>query len=210
LEVTHGYEHGWHPHIHALLFTGSPLTEVQIADLRAFLYKRWSAMVEKAGYGRPSPEHGLTICHGQNAGHYVAKMTRQGLAQELIGSQNKSAHPGHRSPVEIFADYAKYEMPADRVLILEYFAAMSGSRQMTWSNNGFRKKYLPPEQSDYDIVQARKDGQVVQIISIEGQTWDRLTKDACHWTLRIKQAYKLSGRQGVVDFLDKILDDIPP
>ncbi|GAH95538.1 unnamed protein product, partial [marine sediment metagenome] len=208
LEVTHG-KNGWHPHIHSLLFTRQPLTDAQRAALQEFLYRRWADYVERSGYRRPTPEHGLTLCHGENAGNYIAKITKQGFAEELTRSDSKAGRNGSRSILQIVDDYGEYGRASDEALIREWFEAMPGSRQLTWSK-GFRNRYLPPEQSDFDLAQDKDDPQAELIIRIAGAAWDRLTLQGRHWIPLLLEVAERSGRAGVTAFLNSVLEHIPP
>jgi len=40
LEITHG-RHGWHPHIHALVFLETPLSEDELEEATAWFSDRW-------------------------------------------------------------------------------------------------------------------------------------------------------------------------
>ncbi|GAI24506.1 unnamed protein product, partial [marine sediment metagenome] len=111
LEITEG-PNGWHPHMHILLFVRRPLTEAERAALEDVLYKRWSDAIVAGGGSRPSREHGVVLSPGEDAGDYVAKITKQGLAEEVGRSDTKRALPGHRSILQLMHDWAEYKRHA--------------------------------------------------------------------------------------------------
>jgi len=195
LEVTHG-ANGWHPHLHVLLFTARPLTEAQKARLEAFFRKRWSKAIVAAGYRRPSPEHGLSLCDGEGAGEYVTKMTKQGLAQEVGRSDTKEGRAGSRSVLQIIEGYRRHRLECDRRLIVEWLASTHGVKQLTWSN-GFRKRlaqrYQVAEQLDLDIVQDHKQPADELLGEISGDQWDRLVDFDPSFPRRVVEAAEKSG-----------------
>ena len=53
LEVTHG-DNGWHPHLHVLVFTRSPLAADLVESTRAKIWERWQAKVLRRFGSLPS------------------------------------------------------------------------------------------------------------------------------------------------------------
>ena len=195
LEVTHGPS-GWHPHLHVLLFTRHTLSEAQAASLRDFLFQRWCDAIEAAGCRRPSPEHGLVLSHGESAGSYVTKITKQGLAQEIGRADLKAARGGSRSISHIIDDYARYERVSDEVLLGKWIDGMRGARQLTWSN-GFRRRYLLAEQLDFDLVLDRVRPGARLLAEIPGPQWDCLARADSSLPRRLLAAAEKSGRPGI-------------
>jgi len=128
VEVTHGDENGWHPHLHVLLFLKEELTDQQMEDLRARLYRRWELALASEGLSavewHTDPETGVTKAVGvdlrrvedglSTLAEYFTKMGYRaknapvkrigGAAYEVTGSHSKRAAPGSRSPFQILAD----------------------------------------------------------------------------------------------------------
>ncbi len=208
IEVTHG-QNGFHPHIHALIFLRQRLTDAQRAALEDFFAERWANIVEHDTDRRPSREHGLTLCDGSNAGNYIAKMTRQGLADELTRSDSKAGRNGSRSFLQVVYDFGEHGRASDEAIIREWFEAMPGTKWITYSRN-FKKRYFLPEQSDFDLAQDEDDCQVEKIISIPGPVCDRLTRQGRHWIPALVEVARRSGRAGVTAFLDMLMENLPP
>ncbi|GAH91707.1 unnamed protein product [marine sediment metagenome] len=136
-------------------------------------------------------------------------MTKQGLAEELTGSDRKSGRNGSRSILGIAYDYGKHGLDSDKALILEYFAAMHRSRQLTWSK-GFRKLYLPPEQSDIELAQDKDDPQAELICRIPGPVWDEMIRRNPSMPYALLEVAEKSGGLAVAEFLQAFFDSHPP
>jgi hypothetical protein len=201
LEVTHG-KNGWHPHLHILIATETILTDTQRADLEEFLSFRWADRIERAGYRRPSREHGLRVSHGENAGNYITKITKQGMAEEISGHMNKSGRNGSRSILQIVDDWHENKSSIDELLIEEWLSGMFGARQLTWSK-GLRKLYLKEEQSDYDIVQDENESEDKLFLEIDGKIWDKLMRSDKNNAFHLLCLAEKDGIEGVNNFLNK-------
>ena len=208
LEVMHGVN-GWHPHLHILLFTRRSLSEAETSALSNFLYQRWSDAIEAAGYRRPSPEHGLWLSHGEDAGWYVTKITKQGLAQEIGRPDTKKGRAGSRSILQIIDDWSQYGRDSDKRLIREWLDGMYGARQLTWSR-GIRKRYLPPEQLDFELVQDAEKPAGELVCKIDGHCWDCAIEFDPSLSWRLLEAAEKYGRDGVEDLIDSTCLQIPP
>jgi len=85
LEVTHGENNGWHPHVHYIFFFEQNFKQDLDADwslnpsaagMDAFkkeLYPLWQQACSRAGLGEPSFQHGLDVRGGAYAAEYVLK-----------------------------------------------------------------------------------------------------------------------------------------
>ena len=189
LEVTHG-AHGWHPHLHILLFLDQPLPRALRDVLEAYFQKHWAGAVEAAGYRRPSREHGVRLSDGKGAAEYVTKMTKQGLAQEIGRPDTKKGRAGGRSILQIIEDYRRHHLECDRLLIVEWLDATHGTKQLTWSR-GFRKqlaqRYQVAEQEELELSAAEMLGE------ISGAEWDRLVDLAPSFPGQVVEAAERSG-----------------
>src|SRR5699024_2377499 len=75
LETTHG-EHGWHPHLHVLIYADGDLDAQGLAELTIHLRERWKTWITRQGYRPPHDLHGVDVqrCYSaQEAGEYIAK-----------------------------------------------------------------------------------------------------------------------------------------
>lgn len=125
LEVTHG-EHGWHPHLHVLLFLES---EPDLNQIHADLWKRWEALHQKAGLGRGSKK-AFTVQDGSEAAKYASKW---GIPEEMVKGQFKTARSAKgRTPFALLGDYLNGDKQAG-ALFAEFAAMFKGRRQLRWS-----------------------------------------------------------------------------
>lgn len=151
LEVTTGPS-GWHPHIHALLFTDRRLSSSQIESLREWYFVRWSAAVEHSGYARPSKQHGVDLIVADKGGRYLAKMGLKELAgdapkvarcaecgdykgSEWNGERRACVDCGHevnRTLWQVLEDLAEHPTARDRRTWRTYVAGIRGARRLTW------------------------------------------------------------------------------
>lgn len=137
VEATYGMAsqggHGWHLHIHALVFSASPMRAALRRDLpdwigpeqdrewlarNAFasrIHGRWSAGLTKAGYAIPGSVavdvRAVSDEGGEYLGHYLAKATYDSAAKlgmEVAGGQtSKSGRlERNRTPFELLGDLA--------------------------------------------------------------------------------------------------------
>jgi len=93
LEVTHGAK-GWHPHLHVLFLTDVPLADGGAA-FGAWMFQRWAAAIERAGFGVCSPDaFDFQQAHtAKKAGEYVLKGA---LEYEVTHAHLKQATGGNR------------------------------------------------------------------------------------------------------------------
>lgn len=189
-EVTHGVN-GWHVHLHILLATRATLSDGERSELEDRLFLQWESAVARQDVARvaaPTREHGvkLTPCHDES---YIAKL---GLADELTGALYKVARDGNRTIFQIMADYFRTRSAYDGALLREFYLAMRGARQLTFSRGkdgatDLRKIYPPNvadplqlalldgEEMNADVLAADdKDGRHVAYVA-PGQ-WDALVR----------------------------------
>lgn len=169
LEITHGVN-GWHPHMHALLFTHA---EVPVVELEQDLRARWSAAVA-AGGGYASWGHGVDVqTADEDVAGYVSKLGRWSAAHELTKAATKKARRGGRSNMQLLADYAGGDVEAGR-LWQEYAAAFKRQRQLTWSRDLRRLLGLiVVEQTDQELVdQVEEDAVILAQLTLA--QWRRL------------------------------------
>lgn len=196
LETTHG-QNGWHPHIHALIFTAAPLHPTALQELRFALFERWAAIVERMGQGlcsmlafdlRPADA-------SSGAADYVGKW---GADAELTKAHMKRAGKGGRTPWGILRDLAETGEARDAALFQEYAKAFKGARQLTWSK-GFRARYLDRERADDEIAAAVEAAPDDAVAIIDNPTWREIA--ARHLTAVVLDAAEQGGRSAVVAVL---------
>jgi hypothetical protein len=171
LEVTVG-AHGWHPHLHVLLFTARELTDAELADLRAYYLERWSRRVVKFGYRAPSAEYGVTVVESRRDDY----LTKMGLADELAKGATKVGRGEGRTPFQVLADFADTGDVADLDRWREWTEGMHGARQLTWSV-GLRERYtVEVEKTDTEVV-ADGDGEAEeQVARVSNDEWCLLVR----------------------------------
>jgi hypothetical protein len=203
LEVTVG-AHGWHPHLHVLLFTARPLDSETLGELRAYLLGRWSRRVEYFGYRAPSEEHGVTIVESHRD-DYLAKM---GLADELVKGLGKVAQGDSRTPLQVLADFAQTGAMADLALWREFTLAMHGAHQLTWSR-GLRERYAPEEEkTDAEIVEGESDSAEETLAAIPVDIWHALVRGAPDTTWQLLDAAETGGADAVEAMIADRLDEL--
>ena len=133
LEATHSNRgHGWHPHLHVLLWCEAPLAELEHA--RGWLAERWAAKVETVmGLEHVPNEHGCDLqITSERGSEYLSK-----LGLEVAGALTKQGRGG-RQPFEILQG-AIEGAEGDRELWTEYVLTTKRARMLTWSK-GMRER----------------------------------------------------------------------
>jgi len=168
VEVKHG-AHGWHVHIHFLMFTRGRLGNSERWDLRGRLFGRWEAALAKQGHS-VIDEHGIDlrpVLPGDSAlGDYFAKstygVTPAAAAYEVTGSQSKTAGKGGRTPFEILRDVVRVGLVDDLELWTEWEKGSKGRRQFTWSRGLRDMLGLNAERTDEEICDEDAGGEVLE------------------------------------------------
>jgi len=170
LELTHG-EHGWHPHIHALVIVRND--DELMSDGWDWLANRWAIVVERE-LGQehvPDMEHGCVLTVAEHA-DYLVQMGMD--AREVAGDKDKRAAAGHRTPWRIAQDASSSRgTELDRRLWLDYTRATHGRRQLVWSR-GLRAASGARHTSDLAILDAavaRADS--VILVRLSAEEWKR-------------------------------------
>lgn len=173
LEVTHGIN-GWHPHLHVLVFTTAPLTDVQRHMLADFLYGRWDAVAQRVGFTSLHRFHGLRLDDGSQAGNYA---TKWGFAEELTKANVKEGRrEDSRTPWALLADYALNGDRAAGGLFIEFVQAFKGKSQLHWSR-GLRKHFdLDAEKTDEQIATETVESEDVLAARIGPADWSLIRR----------------------------------
>lgn len=178
MEVTYG-EHGWHPHLHVLIYTEDRLGDGQAEELRGYLRERWSRFIVKAGYRQPHDDHGVKVdrcVKATEAGKYIAKTQEGGRnpGNELARGDLKQGGEGGRTPLEILDDFRWNGDSADLRLWREYEQVTHGRQCITWSKGLREILGADPERSNEELAAEEVGGDDVAFIP--GQTWKAITR----------------------------------
>ena len=184
VEVTQG-EHGWHVHVHALLFldradtSAGQLTPGDLDVWQRAIVGRWARAVERLGLHAPLPRaQDLHLIQGDAdplAG-YFTKAADNGIAQavalEFTRSAGKTGRTiGSRSPWGILDGVMERDLD-DLRLWHEYEKGSRGRRQITWSRGLRDALGLAPEQADDEVAEGQDRTPLCQI---DGDSWRRTT-----------------------------------
>lgn len=170
LDVTHGGS-GWHPHLHVLLFTVSPLSVYERRALHLELLAVWRSWAVAHGLRSPSVAHGVDVRPVRTRaelGGYLAKVEgeRWHVGRELARGDAKRGTSGGRTPWEILGAACDNGDADDLALWHEYEAATMGRRAITWSR-GLKDRYRIEDVEDQELADAEVGGQLVAVIPAE-------------------------------------------
>jgi hypothetical protein len=183
-DLTHG-ANGWHPHIHALVFTRTRLTDKQVAAFATSLYERAHRHLDKRGIPGLSRLHGVVIERAKtrkDVTRYLCQVVSEdgnarggwSLPEEALRTDLKtSRHAGQVSPwqmlgmasvrIEPGEGSAKREEKRERYRALwrEYERGTKGARAVRWSA-GFRAMNGLAEERDAES-EAATNAEVVSV-----------------------------------------------
>lgn len=178
MEITHG-EHGWHPHLHVLIYIDGQLGALGLAQLVMHLRDRWADFITRAGYRPPHEDHGVKVdrcTSATEAGLYIAK-TQDGrsVGNEIARGDLKQGRRGGRVPFEVLDDFRWTGDAGDLQLWHEYEQATKGRQCITWSK-GLRALLLGghEEKTDEEVAAEEIGGEDVAVIP--GDTWRAVTR----------------------------------
>lgn len=162
-EITLGV-HGWHPHLHELVFVENKrLQGHTLVDLSQALKNRWQAIVARLG-GTVVRDVGLNFAISDaRVADYVAKFGHEpskphwGEASELTKSNLKKASETSTTPQGLLWAFLAGERLAGR-LWREYALAFKGKRQLVWSAGLAELLDMKKIKSDIELAQEDTDG----------------------------------------------------
>lgn len=152
LEVTHGDQHGWHPHEHHLWFFDRDMSPAQMVKVRDRLFSAWAEACEAVGL--PAPRKtvkvggtvrfvGLDIRPAYDAQEYLTKYGAQaedtgrrwGPEKEMASSHAKQARAKGRTPFQLLADSVSDDDPRAAHRWCEFAEAFLGRHQLQFSRS---------------------------------------------------------------------------
>jgi hypothetical protein len=164
VEVTWGARHGWHVHVHALVFLRRP---DEAGALGEAMFAAWAARLGRVGLTPLRDSGGLDVRvlsldqARQEAAGYVAKGTYSESARaaaELTGG-GKLGRGGNLTPWGIL-DAARRGDRQARALWAEWEATSHGRRAITWSE-GLRDELDVDQERDDDEIAGDGAGEIV-------------------------------------------------
>lgn len=209
VEVTYG-AHGWHPHIHALLFTSKPWTPRQRALRGGALFRRWARFVERST-GRVCSRDAFKIVGGAlGAGRYITKVQESEawrLGMEFTRGDLKTGRVKSLTPFEFIAPAADGEAWA-LARWWEWESVTRGRRCMSWSRGARALLGLVvDEATDEDLAAAEVGGDVA--LEVPGHVWARVVGVAGA-EAGLLAAVELGGAAAAGAYLSWVLRPVPP
>lgn len=166
LEVTNG-DNGWHPHIHELLFCDAG---VDLEEMRADLFARWSSAVAAQGLGKCSPDAFYLEDAGDRVDEYVSKFGRDpswGPESELSKQTFKTSKVG-KTPTDLLTRYCFDQDVSAGALWQEYARVFFRQKQLEWSPGLRSLLGLTAEKTDAELVDEHtQDGYVLATLTLE-------------------------------------------
>lgn len=190
LEEKWSMQHGWHVHVHALVFIdaspGSAAVLSAVADLLPAMFTRWQKAAVKSGLRAPllvgQEAHEVT---GEDAGRlmgdYFAKQamahgrdTAESMAWELTNQNGKgsgdSFTPGELLELAVGGDDTSAGLWSD------YERQMKGQQTLTWSKGLRELVELEDERTDQEIAEDEAGDVEDTVLSITSRSWLRVSR----------------------------------
>jgi hypothetical protein len=134
LEVTWGYDNGWHPHLHILLFM---VPELNIDSMEDEIFAMWSAAAGRVGLVIDR-KHGVKLQATTGAiGDYVSKYGKGkwSAADELARANSKRGRGDRFAPFDLLRQVAFSRESQFADLFVEYARVFKGQRHLVFSKN---------------------------------------------------------------------------
>lgn len=160
VEATHGHRHGWHLHVHALVFIDAG---ADADELGRAMFSAWRSRLVKMGKAAPIEDQGgldvrvmdLTDSASEVA-RYVAKATYEStrhVAAELSPA-GKRARRGNRRPFDVLDDLgADDPSQVDAGIWAEWEQGSKGRRAIGWKKGTRELLGLGAELADEDLAE---------------------------------------------------------
>ena len=217
-EVTYGVN-GWHPHIHALVFTNRSLDDLEITAFGDEIHDRWARFVKQATGLEPTRQHGIDVqrvdTKGKILGKYLSKMQDQGESKtekwdasaELARADVKVGQKDHYVPFELLDKEHRLPAAQRRRLWAEYVKYTRGRRAITWSR-GLKQRYNVEEKTDDDIIDDTESAPIMWVAY--GKEYDRIRKTTPEVLAQVLEAAERDDWQKVAEILPGELPPDPP
>lgn len=167
-EVTYGRS-GWHPHVHALVFTGRAGCEA--GSVRAHFASRWRGAVEADGWRAPHETYGVDVVEvGSDDGiaGYVAGLE---LAR---GDLKRGRWRGSLTPFQVL-ECAGYGQAWALGVWWAWERGSAGRRGIGWSRGLRELLGLRREREDHEVI-ADADEQGDEVVAVIGaREWASIT-----------------------------------
>lgn len=185
LEVTHGQDNGWHPHLHIILMLDSEISDSEIIDVTNddgevrkrwvprgktrldWLIDRWRKKVsEHMPSAEPDDQHGVELSPLIDS-DYPAKL---GLEMSDPGIKRGRHHS--RTPLEIAHHFVEHGCrKRDAALWQDYCASMKGAKFLTWSR-GTKRALGIADRSDSEIAEQEEEPtETILIGKVDAYSW---------------------------------------
>ncbi|PJM74399.1 protein rep [Bifidobacterium simiarum] len=177
VEITWSPGHGWHAHVHALLFADAPVDRKRLQDE---LCDMWGRALEHLGSRRPSKRHGV-LCENvettpEGAASYLSKPPDR-IGSEITRMDRKQGR-GHDSltPFQLLDPPVIRRLGEWRArsLWIEYVESTQRRRSITWSRHLRSSLVGGREASDRQIIDDTIPG--MRLYPIAPRTWRRLRR----------------------------------
>jgi hypothetical protein len=167
LEVTDG-ENGWHPHLHILLFVGTPEPFFKVQREAS---KLWQHCATKAGLPTPHSEYGCRLDDGSKAAQYVSKW---GIESEITKGHVKKSKGGN-SIWDLLRKIRDGHEDKKRCAarFVEFAEAFHGQKQLVWSK-GLKDRLKVEELDDEAIAEAEADESSIVLANLSDEQWDKV------------------------------------
>jgi hypothetical protein len=180
VEVTYG-EHGWHPHVHAVMVLDGPVSAVMVRQLGEEMFSVWEKGLLIKGYTALRDFGGLDIRVSVEASEdRLAEYFTKQLAVEATHGHAKEGKWHGRTPFRIFSDFLATGDLADLDLWHEWEGASRGRRQLTWSQGLREMAGLARVEATDEEIAAEEIGDE-DLVQLPAETWVQIRETA--WEL---------------------------
>lgn len=185
IEITWSPQHGWHPHLHVLLFTRG----TREPDRKSII-NMWTTTLQTIDSNRkaPSKRHGVLLESADSSvalADYLSKTPdkRRDIASEVARGDRKQARRNDGiNPLQLLDDGVIQQLGPDQAkrLWTEYVDATYRKRTITWSRNLRRDMGIGGEEpTDEQIIQRSVHG--IPVIDLTTEAYRMLrTTPAIH------------------------------
>lgn len=206
VEVPFGDENGWHPHLHLLLFTETPVSQERAEQLLGRLFPVWQDAVRSKGYdalkvwrNEDGTEGGAlhVTTSAQEAGERMAEYFTKSVSLELTqGNVTKKGRRGGRTPFRLA--YDAYVEGDDAALDRwhEWVRVSKGRQQLVWSD-GLKDRFGIKHVEDQALVDEEDQIQSDNLVFLPEETREKLAYDQAEFLIAIRRGAKISDAEGL-------------